>query len=63
MPSGSLEAPALKVTAWFGPTGLGLSVNDAVGGRLLTTRVRVVVAVTPSLSVTRRPIVKVPAVA
>ena len=52
VPSGSLEADALKVMVWPGIAGLGLAENDAVGGALTRT-VRVVSAGSPAESVTR----------
>ena len=63
VPSGSVEPAPLKVTAVPVGTGLGVAVKEAVGGRLVTVSARVVVAVPPLLSVTRRPTVTLPAVA
>ena len=40
-----------------------MAVKEAVGARLVTVTTRVVVAVAPLLSVTRRPTVRSPAVA
>jgi hypothetical protein len=59
VPLGVDEAVALNVTVWFRAAGLGDTVNVAVGG-VWTLRARVVVAVAPLLSVTRRPTLTVP---
>ena len=60
VPSGSFEAEASKLAVALGETGLGVAVNEALGGRFWTVSVRVAVAVAPLLSVTRSPTVRVP---
>ncbi len=68
MPSGSVELEALKLTSAPIGAGFGEAVKDAKGGEfpggpLVTTRDLVAMSVAPPLSVTRRPIVRVPALA
>ncbi len=63
VPSGSPEPAASKSTLAPLWAGLGESVKEALGAWFSTVSTRVVVAVAPSLSVTRSPTVRSPPLA